>query len=1293
MGCGQSSNAVVTLDSHPRSQSSSNGYRQHNTHNAQQKQEVKNERTHEQKTPLPKDKERSRGSLKAAVAYSEDDQERAVVVQTKKEASNPAPESQQEISEINDNSQETNVALNEQNKPQNDEQNIQPDEQSTQPDKQSTQPDVQNTQPDEQNTQPDEQNMPPDGVENQQQESVTNEEDTSQDKDIESLLDQTQESVDENGKPDANVGVLVIQEKADISDDKDGSSSIHSAGEQERSSSRAVSDHGSSTAPTITNQSFTSHDSGISNHMDEAATLMVVHKTQDKIGSMTSLKSHDSGSMKSLKSHDSGSMTSLKSHDNKSESSVQNNDSAPAEYIPGLNAADNVITEDQDDIPKIPPKLRPALFDCLYGHSKGKWPIRNYAQTNFSVNAQHGGCAMLMLCSCGYGGKGEETTAEIVFFRSGFDCNHFESASIIKNHKGHFGCQNSFVVDEDGQLLGDLMFGTNDIMLMSNDSLYGTIGHGLYIEGPRDPDESQNLPIDINASGNCLVLCTGAEANVDSPKAIFGAYMIRTGFKDNHLQACSFFGEDKWKFEATENGILMVKGCGRSHYTLFHNRKEKIQKGEMGKPYVLQTQATEGSQRTLILSKIPEYGQLLLLCSNSKGTENATAAAMYMVTITTDEEIEMKEIKSLKGDLYETADLWKVEKENGKLFIIGPPGSCKYAVISNICAEGTAKFCQDLCLATGEPRPVQGIVDINLERVIGVVDKPSKISIRVDHRRIVNFHQDDLKRLDEGWGFCRKWKEGEIIVGLHTIQVHMIRDHVTTGKEQFIHMTGSPAQIIKQKTGVIYALNCGLGSAYTAINGVTYTSEHKQFCSFTYDFNSGSRHTTLGKGYRSTQIPQLLCKTHDGFLLHLLQRVTKKDTLNINGQEMISHVAEVAEKLKYVIPEHKGYTAYYADFPLTISENVLKISLPRNPCTEMCGFALLDKTYEEAKKTAEEIRKEENEKQILMDKMEPLQRSMIRKELVIVGWSQNLLKNASGEAGDLSHWNTSGSWKLHEGGYGTETSFVTSHMACTKYQEVNLSEYFAADYLDTAPEIQVSEWHREGVCGGGHYQLDVVLMNEEGEPIQEFSTGMSGRIYNNNNWINKEFTFKDYGKGARIVGMTTTGKDDKYWAGHYGPIISNSCIRVKRETIPASDDSFTDINMEVASDGSTWTAKRESLVAKVLTDNKDLLKELLEDEAVPRLGAEFEKQTEITPGHNEKKRKQRPRKKREIRVFVSSTFKDFSQEREQIIKKTFREINRLCADRGVFFTYVDLRWGINAEQTEGGKTIAICLQE
>ena len=49
-----------------------------------------------------------------------------------------------------------------------------------------------------------------------------------------------------------------------------------------------------------------------------------------------------------------------------------------------------------------------------------------------------------------------------------------------------------------------------------------------------------------------------------------------------------------------------------------------------------------------------------------------------------------------------------------------------------------------------------------------------------------------------------------------------------------------------------------------------------------------------------------------------------------------------------------------------------------------------------------------------------------------------------------------GDIKIHEGGgYGTETGFVTSHNWCSKYQEVNLLDYFLEEYLDTAPEIQV----------------------------------------------------------------------------------------------------------------------------------------------------------------------------------------------------------------------------------------------
>lgn len=54
-------------------------------------------------------------------------------------------------------------------------------------------------------------------------------------------------------------------------------------------------------------------------------------------------------------------------------------------------------------------------------------------------------------------------------------------------------------------------------------------------------------------------------------------------------------------------------------------------------------------------------------------------------------------------------------------------------------------------------------------------------------------------------------------------------------------------------------------------------------------------------------------------------------------------------------------------------------------------------------------------------------------------------------------------------------------------------------------------------------------------------------------------------------------------------------------------------------------------------------------QVVPLVDSSFVKQDNIA-------RKPRRRKKREIRVFVSSTFRDFTKEREQLIKKTFREV-------------------------------------
>jgi nephrocystin-3 len=66
---------------------------------------------------------------------------------------------------------------------------------------------------------------------------------------------------------------------------------------------------------------------------------------------------------------------------------------------------------------------------------------------------------------------------------------------------------------------------------------------------------------------------------------------------------------------------------------------------------------------------------------------------------------------------------------------------------------------------------------------------------------------------------------------------------------------------------------------------------------------------------------------------------------------------------------------------------------------------------------------------------------------------------------------------------------------------------------------------------------------------------------------------------------------------------------------------------------------------------------------------------------------------RVVRVFVSSTFQDMFDEREELIKFTFPELRKRCRERQVEFVEVDLRWGITDEQKAEGKVLPICLAE
>ena len=66
---------------------------------------------------------------------------------------------------------------------------------------------------------------------------------------------------------------------------------------------------------------------------------------------------------------------------------------------------------------------------------------------------------------------------------------------------------------------------------------------------------------------------------------------------------------------------------------------------------------------------------------------------------------------------------------------------------------------------------------------------------------------------------------------------------------------------------------------------------------------------------------------------------------------------------------------------------------------------------------------------------------------------------------------------------------------------------------------------------------------------------------------------------------------------------------------------------------------------------------------------------------------------RAIRVFISSTFRDMQLERDELVKRVFPQIRRMCEQRGVAWSEVDLRWGVTDEQKAEGAVLPICLAE
>jgi tetratricopeptide (TPR) repeat protein len=66
---------------------------------------------------------------------------------------------------------------------------------------------------------------------------------------------------------------------------------------------------------------------------------------------------------------------------------------------------------------------------------------------------------------------------------------------------------------------------------------------------------------------------------------------------------------------------------------------------------------------------------------------------------------------------------------------------------------------------------------------------------------------------------------------------------------------------------------------------------------------------------------------------------------------------------------------------------------------------------------------------------------------------------------------------------------------------------------------------------------------------------------------------------------------------------------------------------------------------------------------------------------------------RVIRVFISSTFRDMLEERDDLMTHTWPQLRSLCQERHVELVEVDLRWGITESQSNRKETLKFCLDE
>jgi len=125
--------------------------------------------------------------------------------------------------------------------------------------------------------------------------------------------------------------------------------------------------------------------------------------------------------------------------------------------------------------------------------------------------------------------------------------------------------------------------------------------------------------------------------------------------------------------------------------------------------------------------------------------------------------------------------------------------------------------------------------------------------------------------------------------------------------------------------------------------------------------------------------------------------------------------------------------------------------------------------------------------------------------------------------------------------------FVTSYYTCLKSQVVDLkAEGYWEELMDTTrPDIKVKDWFAARPDCGSKYQLCVQLLSSAHAPLGTFQPDPATiQQKSDAKWREVSHTFSNYPPGVRYIWFQHGGVDTHYWAGWYGPRVTNSSITI-----------------------------------------------------------------------------------------------------------------------------------------------------